>query len=41
MKQLICLGDSLTDCDRMFTPDGLGYGYVRQLNDMLLKKTAW
>lgn len=29
MKTLVFLGDSITDSDRIFSPDGLGYGYVK------------
>ena len=35
MRKLICLGDSITDSDRLFSPNGLGHGYVNQLNQML------
>ena len=35
MRRLICLGDSITDCNRLFSPNGLGHGYVNQLNQML------
>lgn len=31
MKQLLCLGDSITDCNRLFSPDPLGDGYVSML----------
>lgn len=41
MRRLICLGDSITDCDRIFTPDGLGYGYVRQLCGQLQATGNW
>lgn len=39
MKRFICLGDSITDADRLFSPNGLGHGYVNQLNTMLNGKT--
>ena len=29
MKHIVCLGDSITDAQRLFSPDGLGYGYVK------------
>lgn len=32
MKKVLCLGDSLTDCDRLFSEDPLGNGYVSMLN---------
>lgn len=35
MRRLICLGDSITDSGRLFSPDGLGHGYVRQLHQKL------
>lgn len=35
MKRLICLGDSITDAGRLFSPDGLGYGYVSRLDRLL------
>ncbi len=35
MKRLICLGDSITDSDRLFSSNGLGHGYVNQLNTLL------
>lgn len=35
MKQMLCLGDSITDADRLFSPDGLGYGYVSRLSRLL------
>ena len=41
MKQMICLGDSLTDCERLFSPDGLGYGYVHYLDGMINEKKNW
>ena len=36
MKHLLCLGDSLTDCERLSSPDGLGYGYVHLIHQLLL-----
>ena len=35
MKTLVCLGDSITDADRIFSSDGLGHGYVRLLAEKL------
>ena len=32
---LLCLGDSITDCGRIFDLPPLGNGYVRQLADRL------
>lgn len=36
--QLVCLGDSITDCNRLFEDFPLGNGYVKILNEMLIKK---
>ncbi len=35
MTHLLCLGDSITDCGRLFSPDSLGNGYVKQLSILL------
>lgn len=35
MKKLICLGDSITDANRLFSPGGLGEGYVSMLPPLL------
>lgn len=35
MKQLLCLGDSITDCDRLFSAGPLGNGYVHMLAESL------
>lgn len=35
MKHIVCLGDSITDAQRLFSPDGLGYGYVKILSDQM------
>ena len=35
MPHLLCLGDSITDCGRLFTEDSLGNGYVKQLSCLL------
>lgn len=35
MKRVLFLGDSITDCDRLFSPNSLGYGYVNQLDTAL------
>lgn len=35
MKSILFLGDSLTDCDRLYSDDGLGYGYVKLLSEEL------
>ncbi len=40
MKKIVCLGDSLTDSGRLFSRNGLGNGYVNELNQILNKKTA-
>ncbi|MBR5488179.1 MAG: lipase, partial [Firmicutes bacterium] len=32
MKNLLFLGDSITDCNHYFDPDNLGYGYVRMIS---------
>ena len=35
MKTLFFLGDSITDCNHLFDPDNLGYGYVRLISDKI------
>lgn len=35
MKKLICLGDSITAANRLFSPGGLGEGYVSMLPPLL------
>lgn len=35
MTHLLCLGDSITDCGRLFSSDPLGNGYVKQLSLLL------
>ncbi|MDO4633559.1 MAG: GDSL-type esterase/lipase family protein [Eubacteriales bacterium] len=35
MKRLLCLGDSITDCNHLFSPSPYGDGYVRLLADEL------
>ena len=35
MTHLLCLGDSITDCGRLFSRDPLGDGYVKQLSCLL------
>ena len=32
MKQLLFLGDSITDCNHYFDPENLGHGYVRMIS---------
>lgn len=34
-KQLLCLGDSITDADRLFSSSPLGNGYVNQIGNTL------
>jgi lysophospholipase L1-like esterase len=34
-QRYLFIGDSVTDCDRLVTPDGLGNGYVRFISDGL------
>lgn len=38
MACILCLGDSLTDCGRLFTSSGLGNGYVRLLDQRQKEK---
>ena len=35
MKTYLFLGDSITDCNHYFDPDGLGFGYVRKIAEAL------
>ena len=35
MTHLLCLGDSITDCGHLFSPDPLGDGYVKMLSRLL------
>lgn len=35
MTRILCLGDSITDCGRLFSADPLGKGYVKQLSCLL------
>ena len=35
-ETFICIGDSITDCNRMDSHIPLGWGYVKMFNDMLL-----
>ena len=35
MPRLLCLGDSITDCGRLFSTDPLGNGYVKILSGLL------
>lgn len=37
MTHLLCLGDSITDCGRLFSAAPLGYGYVQILAEKLKK----
>lgn len=37
MKNLLFLGDSITDCNHYFDPENLGYGYVRMISEKLNK----
>lgn len=40
MKKILCLGDSITDCDHCFSSDMLGNGYVKILADILARQGA-
>lgn len=40
MKKILCLGDSITDCDHCFSSDMLGNGYVKILSNMLARQGA-
>ena len=35
--QIICLGDSITDCNHLFEDFPLGNGYVQMLSEMFQK----
>ena len=35
MKQLLFLGDSITDCNHYFDPENLGQGYVRFISEQI------
>ena len=35
MKNLLFLGDSITDCNHYFDPENLGYGYVRMIEKQI------
>lgn len=35
MKQLLFLGDSITDCNHYFDPENLGQGYVRMISEQI------
>ncbi|MBO5159820.1 MAG: hypothetical protein J6B94_09590 [Lachnospiraceae bacterium] len=35
MKNLLFLGDSITDCNHYFDPENLGQGYVRMISDQI------
>lgn len=35
MKQLLFLGDSITDCNHYFDPENLGRGYVRMISEQI------
>ena len=35
MKQFLFLGDSITDCNHCFDPENLGFGYVREISNIL------
>ena len=35
MKQLLFLGDSITDCNHYFDPENLGLGYVRMISEQI------
>jgi acyl-CoA thioesterase-1 len=37
-SRLVFIGDSITDCERLKTSDGLGNGYVRLIHDYLCAK---
>lgn len=39
MKKLVCLGDSITDADRLFTENGYGRGYVSLMDEVLNAQT--
>lgn len=35
MKKILFLGDSITDCEHLYSRDGLGCGYVKMLSEKL------
>ena len=35
MGTIVFLGDSITDANRLFSENGLGFGYVNQIADKL------
>ena len=35
MKSILFLGDSITDCERLYSADGLGLGYVKIISERL------
>ena len=35
MRNILFLGDSITDCNHSFEPENLGYGYVRMISEHL------
>jgi lysophospholipase L1-like esterase len=37
-NNLLFIGDSITDCNRQSDPEGLGFGYVRMLRDVLVTR---
>ena len=39
--QIICLGDSITDCNHLFEDFPLGNGYVQILSEMFKKETSF
>ena len=39
--QIICLGDSITDCNHLFEDFPLGNGYVQMLSEMFKKETSF
>ena len=39
--QIICLGDSITDCNHLFEDFQLGNGYVQMLSEMFKKETSF
>lgn len=41
MTRILCLGDSITDCGRLFSADPLGKGYVKQLSCLLHNTDFW
>ena len=39
--QIICLGDSITDCNHLFEDFPLGNGYVQMLSEIFKKETSF